>query len=299
MSLVARCPHCSTTFRVEPSQLSVAGGWVRCGACGQAFEAETPPLQPLPDIDLELPDLEARPAEPEAHASTAAVVEPSSSRPADDPELSVPSAPSAPDLSATMGQAAPGPDPLHASPGDLRGDLAPSAVPSAPEATAPPAAQAPARRGPSVGWVALLFVLLLAHLAYALRGPVAQAWPESRPWLIQACGILGCQLPPLRSLQDLQLESSSLSFDDELGRHRLQVTLRNTGPLPLRIPALELTLTNGKSEVMARRVLLTDDLGLATDALAPQGEVPVKLTLDLSGLDAGAIASFRVQAFYP
>jgi predicted Zn finger-like uncharacterized protein len=34
-----RCPHCKSTFEVTPSQLSAAGGKVRCGACMEVFDA--------------------------------------------------------------------------------------------------------------------------------------------------------------------------------------------------------------------------------------------------------------------
>ncbi|MEJ2065273.1 MAG: DUF3426 domain-containing protein [Reinekea sp.] len=38
-SLITQCPHCNTSFRVRKSQLSVANGSVRCGACLQVFSA--------------------------------------------------------------------------------------------------------------------------------------------------------------------------------------------------------------------------------------------------------------------
>lgn len=39
MSLTTRCPACDTTFRVVRDQLKLADGWVRCGRCGELFEA--------------------------------------------------------------------------------------------------------------------------------------------------------------------------------------------------------------------------------------------------------------------
>lgn len=39
MSLATRCPSCSTVFRVVQDQLRVSEGWVRCGRCGEAFNA--------------------------------------------------------------------------------------------------------------------------------------------------------------------------------------------------------------------------------------------------------------------
>ena len=39
MSLVTRCPACSTLFKVVPDQLRLSQGWVRCGSCGSVFNA--------------------------------------------------------------------------------------------------------------------------------------------------------------------------------------------------------------------------------------------------------------------
>ena len=39
MSLIARCPACGTLFRVVPDQLKISDGWVRCGQCGEVFDA--------------------------------------------------------------------------------------------------------------------------------------------------------------------------------------------------------------------------------------------------------------------
>jgi predicted Zn finger-like uncharacterized protein len=67
--ILARCPACSTTFRVRPEQLNARQGRVRCGQCNHAFNAlesaveeehpladETPaPELPLPDARAEAP----------------------------------------------------------------------------------------------------------------------------------------------------------------------------------------------------------------------------------------------------
>ena len=39
MSQITRCPACATLFKVVADQLKVAQGWVRCGQCGEVFEA--------------------------------------------------------------------------------------------------------------------------------------------------------------------------------------------------------------------------------------------------------------------
>ncbi|MET4579202.1 zinc-ribbon and DUF3426 domain-containing protein [Ottowia thiooxydans] len=39
MSLITRCPACATMFKVVPDQLRISAGWVRCGVCGDVFDA--------------------------------------------------------------------------------------------------------------------------------------------------------------------------------------------------------------------------------------------------------------------
>lgn len=39
MSLITSCPACATMFRVVPDQLKISEGWVRCGHCGEVFDA--------------------------------------------------------------------------------------------------------------------------------------------------------------------------------------------------------------------------------------------------------------------
>lgn len=40
MALAARCPECSTAFRIVPDQLKISEGWVRCGHCNHVFNAQ-------------------------------------------------------------------------------------------------------------------------------------------------------------------------------------------------------------------------------------------------------------------
>ncbi|MCQ4271595.1 DUF3426 domain-containing protein [Pseudomonas kuykendallii] len=72
-SFVTQCPHCSTRFRVKRSQLGIAQGAVRCGACMQVFNA----AQQLQDAG------ETRPTAPPAPVSE-------TSRPAVRPQLPPP-----------------------------------------------------------------------------------------------------------------------------------------------------------------------------------------------------------------
>ena len=49
--MFTRCPACLTQFRVRAQHLTAAGGRVRCGACGQAFDAVSRLSdQPMPPV---------------------------------------------------------------------------------------------------------------------------------------------------------------------------------------------------------------------------------------------------------
>ncbi|HEY8906251.1 MAG TPA: zinc-ribbon and DUF3426 domain-containing protein [Rhodoferax sp.] len=39
MSLLTRCPACTTLYKVVPDQLRISQGWVKCGQCGEIFDA--------------------------------------------------------------------------------------------------------------------------------------------------------------------------------------------------------------------------------------------------------------------
>lgn len=51
MRLATRCPSCTTLFLVVPDQLRVSDGWVRCGRCGNVFNAG----ESLLDVDTGTP----------------------------------------------------------------------------------------------------------------------------------------------------------------------------------------------------------------------------------------------------
>ncbi|AHV91067.1 DUF3426 domain-containing protein [Bordetella holmesii] len=83
MSLVTRCPHCATAFKVVADQLRVRNGLVRCGVCNTVFDgraclvtpgepdgAHRPPL-PVVEQAVALPVWPA-PVEPEPEPATRA-----------------------------------------------------------------------------------------------------------------------------------------------------------------------------------------------------------------------------------
>lgn len=144
---------------------------------------------------------------------------------------------------------------------------------------------------------ALVLVLLLtAQVVLQHRDYVAARFPQTRPTLLSACEVLGCTVAPFSNIGAIVVEGSS--FNRVLGdEYMFLLTLRNASGLEVRVPGIELTLTDVQDQPVVRRVLAAQELNLPRIFLPRQewsGEIPVTMA---SGTTR--IAGFRVTAFYP
>ncbi len=157
------------------------------------------------------------------------------------------------------------------------------------------------------GWIILgslaaliLFVALIAQLAWWQRETVMVYWPGSQPLYAQACAQLGCTVAPPRDIDGLQVEPSDLRQVDGPHKLELKMPLRNRFGIALAYPAIELTLLDAQSNIAIRRVLWPQDY--VTPGTSIAAGLPAHATQTMIvRLDTGdAVASnFRVQIFYP
>lgn len=125
MSMITGCPACGTMFRVVPDQLRISEGWVRCGHCGEVFDA-TAHLQAEGALDAA--------AAPAMAAAPPQVV----------PEPAEPMPPQPAASAAARHQGAPTLEPAHA-PRPPAATAVPTSTPAAAEPATPAAApQSPA-----------------------------------------------------------------------------------------------------------------------------------------------------------
>lgn len=133
MSLVTRCPACTTTFKVVRDQLRISDGWVRCGRCSHVFDAT---------LDLHESSDGASavaPAPTPAAGYSPSLVEPSSEGRAESPSASTKPSQSSEDADFfddepeehAQAEAAPPPAPA---------EIAPVEVTAAPPSSSPPPA---------------------------------------------------------------------------------------------------------------------------------------------------------------
>ena len=148
----------------------------------------------------------------------------------------------------------------------------------------------------------LLAVAAIVQAAYAFRTHLMVNYPQVRPLYEQACLWISCEIGLPRLADQLDIDASDLQLINPQKRNEVELTalVRNRARVAVEYPAFELTLTNEKEQVVARRVFLPDEyLADETDkkeGFAGRGELAVRLFLDIGPLGA---AGYRIYLFYP
>lgn len=325
MGMVTTCPRCRTSFRVTGSQLDAHGGDVRCGRCGEVFNARdalagepaatsSEPVETIAHIIQESVE-ETTPPIPEPVEEAPPIPEPVDETPLPTPEPAEETPPTPQPVEEARFHEEPEEIEIPPVPGEQSEVAAASTEPAptaaeqgapaagAEESPAPAAGEEPRRRSRSWLW-ALGSLPLLAGLAlqgaYLYRSDLAARYPGTKPYLEQLCGAVGCRVPLPRYPDLLGIETSSLEADPA---HPdvvvLNAVLRNRAAFAQAYPSLELTLTDAQDKAVGRRVFAAKEyLGKGADAnrgMPPNEEVGVKLYLDLSALKA---VGYRLYLFY-
>lgn len=272
MGMVTTCPHCRTAFRVTAEQLDAHGGDVRCGRCGQVFNARD---------SLAAETVEALPPGLAPVEAAAEIHE----------EIEIPPLPEEP-------PEAPAPNP----PATLLPEQ--ESMPAVVAEEAPPAEETPRRRSRSWLWGIASFLLLAGLMfqgAYFYRTDLAARYPTIKPYLEQFCGQVGCVVPLPRYPDLLSIETSALEADpDRPNVVVLNAVLRNRAAFVQAYPSLELTLTDAEDKPAARRVFSPKEyLPKSADpsrGMPANQDVAVKLPMDLGALKA---VGYRLYLFYP
>lgn len=379
--ILARCPHCETTFRAEPEALKQRAGKVRCGKCRRVFNALdhlvaepqpaapavtpppftlTPPPSPLdpnaaasaPPSPLDLnaatsaaPEAPATPLEPPAGPprnaeSSAAEISAVETTAADDTteDSAIAEAFGTAEVTAvgddhdaasaagsTDETAAPAAEPLPASDPLLDGDDGLVAARDSRDIpgyskwaegtlSAPPVQFDEGHRS---GWLVVLSaivlgLMLLVQAVHFWRMEIAMRWPDTRPWLEEACRSANCTVPYPRDANLINLEASELQIDPERGNMLvLNLTVKNRAPFAQEFPAIELTLTDSQDNVVVRRILAPGEWLPELDrSAAPPGALPastppafpankeIAARLWIDAQDTGAVG-YRIYVFYP
>ncbi len=157
------------------------------------------------------------------------------------------------------------------------------------------------RRWPLVMGVAAALVLLAGQATYLFRTPIATALPALRPALESACALAGCSVPLPRLPERLVIETSDLRALDPSRPNRvvLATTVRNAAPVAQAYPMLELSLTDARDKLTARKVFSPQEY-LDTPppkeaGLGANTEFSVRMQLDIGDIEA---SGYRIYLFH-
>ena len=321
MSQITSCPACATMFKVVDGQLQVAQGWVRCGQCGEVFEASlhfvaggTGEAEARPDsagllpqseeMDAGVPLMAPGAAPGRNFAGPAAHAEPMQFAASERPDVPgmplsgekpvMPAHPAGLESFNLMGGSEDRLEPeFNANGFDFR---------STPDTTGPEPQDSEAF--PDVAFLreaqrkdfwkstmvraALAVMCLVLALALMLQWAVrqkdtlaAQA-PQLAPWFQAMCRPLGCAVRPLRRIESLVIENASFSRTGP-DAYRLSFAFKNTGAAELEVPALEVTLTDSQDQAVVRRVVMPAEFGATAATLAAYSSLAGTLSLKIAG----------------
>lgn len=306
MNLTARCPACQTSYRVLPDQLRISDGWVRCGQCGEVFDASPQRMvtasEPTAKVPADDPAFDVQ----QVVVPQARVVDqqsssvPTADSPVHDEALTARPASEMPWASATLlvrpsvdaGSDADEPAAPTSSPW-----AAPVSFMSAPDVTV-----GARQRGRSVLWWGLGAVLLLGLLLQGLyreRDRWAALLPELKPALVSACEVLDCRVSSLQGIENLTTESATFH---QVGQDtfELRFVVKNKARHAVALPSIELTLTDLAEQAVMRRIFTPAELGTLLESVGPTGEWSVTAYVRIREEATGARAQgYRLLIFYP
>lgn len=161
----------------------------------------------------------------------------------------------------------------------------------------------------AMGLVALLLALgLTVQLGHHFRDWVAAHHPSSRPLLNAWCEQVGCKIQPPMRLDALQVDNATLVRTASEGpdRYRLTVAVNSRANVELAWPHIDLTLTDDRGAVIARRAFSPGDAQIAKGEGMPLLSVPEAVPAGESTqlqwslrLDNLAPAGYTAELFYP
>ena len=151
----------------------------------------------------------------------------------------------------------------------------------------------------------VLFGLILAILAglqsvYYLRTSIAADYPQFKPYLVQACAALKCEIDLPKNLDFFALDDSDMQEDYEHKNViKFSSLLINNAPYAQAYPNIELTLTDTADQPVLRKLIKPSEY-LASNTNANAGidsreEMRINLSINVADV---VVAGYRVLLLY-
>ena len=131
--------------------------------------------------------------------------------------------------------------------------------------------------------------------AHHFRDAMAARWPSTKPALVAWCRLAACSVDAPSSIDDLTLEHTDLTRAVGVDAFVFSVTLRSHGAVALKVPSIDLSLTDGNGRLVARRALAPRDFG-ASALIQPGAEAVMQLMVNAG---SARVSGFTAEIFYP
>ena len=156
----------------------------------------------------------------------------------------------------------------------------------------------PAMRGLLILVAVGLGAVLGLQWARFERDQLAARYPGLESALKTLCSATGCTLSAPRRIEAVAIDSSTLTR--KLGQfYSFDLVVKNSEPMAVAMPALELSLTDSRDKEIARRVFLPQELPGTPTVVPAKGRLSVSMQLSLSESDLVNMAGYRALVFYP
>lgn len=154
----------------------------------------------------------------------------------------------------------------------------------------------PAMRGVLGATASLLAAVLLLQIAHHERDRLAAHWPATAPLLQAWCELARCRIEPIRAIEQLAIDSSTLQRTAAPDVLRFEAELRNQAAHAVRAPDFELSFTDNQGRLLARRVLPAQALSAPSGGIAADAHWTVRAELRVRELP---VTGFSAELFYP
>lgn len=145
----------------------------------------------------------------------------------------------------------------------------------------------------------LLAGMLFLQITVQERDRIAAMEPAAKPFMSLVCEALACQIAPLRQIESVVIDSSSFT-KVRADVYRLNFTLKNSAPIEVATPAMELALTDMQDRPLVRRIFTASELGIEQAAMAPGVELAASLAINVRlPAPTDRVSGYRLLAFYP
>ena len=142
----------------------------------------------------------------------------------------------------------------------------------------------------------LLIAAAIGQVAWPQRDTLAARWPATLPAWEWVCEQVDCKIEAPRAIASLALDGSSLTRTDTEHVLLFSADLHNRADHEVRMPSFDVTFMDLNGEIVARKVLTPDQLGIRQAALPAEGELHVHARLQVGTL---AASGFQADLFYP